>query len=137
MKKAFYDNRPSTLEAVGNGSYLYRWDIQEETAETNNAQTVSDEEATATEQRTQYSCNEVTVWAPLSANKITEAVIAAKWESNYEQKLVNEYNGAQLGVYGAKTSEEAKARIQAYTDFLTERYTLKQQVDADCEELGI
>lgn len=138
MKKAFYDNRPSTLEAVGNGSYLYRWDIQEETAETNNAQTVSEEEDTAaTEQRTQYSCNEVTVWAPLSANKITEAVIAAKWESNYEQKLVNEYNGAQLGVYGAKTSNEAKARIQAYTDFLTERYALKQQVDADCAELGI
>lgn len=30
MKRAFYDEMPSTLEAVGNGSYLYRWDIQEE-----------------------------------------------------------------------------------------------------------
>ena len=26
---AFYDNKPSKLEAVGNGSYLYRWNIQE------------------------------------------------------------------------------------------------------------
>ena len=27
--KAFYDNKPSVLGAVGNGSYLYRWGIKE------------------------------------------------------------------------------------------------------------
>lgn len=140
---AFYDNKPSVLEAVGNGSFLYRWDIQEVTSEGNSQTTTtaaedgSEVETTAEEQRTQWQCEEAVVWSPLTANKITEAVIATKWDGNYEQKLVNEYNGAQLGVYGSKTSEEAKARIQAYTDFLQERYALKTQVDKDCEELGI
>lgn len=138
---AFYDNKPSTLEAVGNGSFLYRWDIQEAASESNSQATAAEDgsevETTTEEQRTQWQCEEAVVWSPLTANKITEAVIATKWDGNYEQKLVNEYNGAQLGVYGSKTSEEAKARIQAYTDFLAERYALKQQVDADCAELGI
>ena len=31
---AFYDNKPSVLEAVGNGSYKYRFDITEKTPET-------------------------------------------------------------------------------------------------------
>ena len=140
---AFYDNKPSTLEAVGNGSFLYRWDIQEAASESNSQTTAtaaedgSEVETTTEEQHTQWQCEEAVVWSPLTANKITEAVIATKWDGNYEQKLVNEYNGAQLGVYGSKTSGEAKARIQAYTDFLAERYALKQQVDADCAELGI
>lgn len=134
---AFYDSKPSTLEAVGNGSYLYRWDIQEETSEGNEHLGTNADAKTQTEVRTQWKCEEVTVWAPVTANKITEAVIAHKWDSNYEQKLLNEYNGAQLGVYGAKTTTEAKARIVAYTAFLTERHSLKAQIDADCKELGI
>lgn len=138
---AFYDKKPSVLEAVGNGSFLYRWNIQEVTPESNSQTTTADDgsevQTAAEEQRTQWQCEEAVVWSPLTANKITESVIAKKWDGNYEQKLVNEYNGAQLGVYGAKTSDEAKARIKAYTDFLTERYALKTQVDADCEALGI
>ena len=129
MKRVYFDAKPKKFEPVGNGSYLYRWDIQEEQAPKMN------EEDTA--ERVQYSCNEVTVWAPVTSNKITQAVIGAMWDSDYEQKLLNEYNAANLGVYGAKTSEEAKARIEAYKAFLTERNTLKAQVDADCEELGI
>lgn len=130
MKRAFYDTKPSVFEAVGNGSYLYRWDIQEETV---TLESVVDGEET----RTQYSCNEVTVWMPVTSNKITQAVIGAMWESDYEQKLLNEYNAAKLGVYGEETGEEAKARIEAYRTFLTERNALKAQVDADCKELGI
>lgn len=127
--RAFYDAKPSTLEAVGNGSFLYRYNIQE--VEQPSAQDDSGEA------RTQWQCEEVTVWSPVTANKITEAVITSRWDGNHEQKLVNEYNGAQLGLYGAKTSDEAKARIKAYTDYLTERAELKAQVDADCKELGI
>ena len=146
---AFYDNKPSKLEAVGNGSYLYRWNIQEvkpesveqtseegAEAQAEKAPQFSCEEAQA-EKAPQFSCEEVSVWEPLTSNKITEAVITSKWDANYEQKLVNEYNAAQLGLYGAKTSDEAKARIKAYTDYLTERAALKTQVDADCAEFGI
>ena len=134
--KAFYDNKPSVLEAVGNGSYLYRYDITE--VEVESGSSTSDTDAETTEQkRTQWQCEEVTVWLPVTSNKITEAVITSKWDANYEQKLVNEYNAAQLGLYGAKTSDEAKAHIKSYTDYLTERAALKTQVDADCAEFGI
>lgn len=125
---AIYDNKPSIYEAVGNGSYLYRWGIKEVQSPIN----VDSEETYP-----KWECEEVTVWSPITANKITEAVISHKWENNYEQKLINEYNAAILGVYGSTTSDEAKARIQAYKDFLQARTNIKTQVDADCAVLGI
>lgn len=127
---AFYDNQPTKLEAVGNGSYVYRFNIEELVP-------VLTEENAGEEKSSHWKCEEVTVWSPLSSNKITEAVITEKWDNNQEQKFVNEYNAANLGLLGAKTSEEAKAKIAAYTAYLTERASLKAQVDSDCLELGI
>lgn len=134
---AFYDNQPTKLEAVGNGSYVYRFNIQkvEKPVTVEPSELASDDEAPVQEQ---WKCEEVTVWAPLSSNKITETVITEKWDNNREQKLVNEFNAANLGMIGgAKSSEEAKAKIEAYKAYLSERATLKAQVDADCLEYGI
>lgn len=133
MKRAFYDEMPSKIEAVGNGSYRYRWDIQSETVEARNN---ADDEA-ASEERVQYSCLEIVVWGELTSNKILEAVISSVWDNNREQKLINDYNAASLGVYGSKTSDAAKERIAAYTEFLNSRAALKEQIDADCAELNI
>ena len=134
--KAYYDEKPSVISEVGNGSVLYRYGITEVKAEQGQTQTDTDEEQT--EAKKQFVCNEVVVWKPVTSNRITEAVITDRWDSNYEQKLINEFNAAQLGLLGgAKSSDEAKARIAAYTDYLTERAELKAQVDADCATLGI
>lgn len=130
---AFYDNKPSVLEAVGNGSYKYRFDITEINPE---VISLTDKDVQEV-QRTQWQCQEVIVWSPVTSNKITEAVITEVCDHNYEQKLVNEYNAAQLGLYGSKTSDEAKKHIAAYTEYLNTRATLKAQVDADCAKLGI
>ena len=94
--KAFYSQKPKVLEAVGNGSYLYRYNITEEQIEATEQ----------TEQQTQWSCEEVTVWAPLSANKITEKVLTEKWDNNYEQKLVNEYNAAVMGMLSEDVAQK-------------------------------
>ena len=129
--QAFYDNQPKKLEAVGNGSFRYRYNIREEekpVQASENSETAQEAQA-----QPQWVCEEVTVWAPLSANKITEKVLTERWDGNYEQKLVNEYNSAQMGLL---SEEEAAARIEAYRAFLTERTALKSQVDADCAELG-
>ena len=123
------------MEAVGNGSFKYRFDITEKTPEA--AATSSDDSSAQEEQKTQWQCQEVIVWSPVTSNKITEAVITEVCDHNYEQKLVNEYNAAQLGLYGTKTSDEAKKHIAAYTEYLNTRATLKAQVDADCAKLGI
>lgn len=125
---ANYDNQPQKFEAVGNGSFLYRFDIQE----VQNPDTEEGKEPT-----THFECEEVTVWAPVTANKITQAVVTSRCDADREQKLINEYNAAKLGLYGAQSSDEAKAKIAAYKTFLEERAALKAQVDADCAELGI
>ena len=121
--QAFYDSEPPTWEAVGNGSYLYRWEIAKSERESENE-----------EKQEQWQCEEVTVWSPVSSNKITQAVISEMWNSDYEQKLVNEYNGAQMGIYG---EDEAQAITAKYKAFLEARAKLKAQVDADCKVLNI
>ena len=125
---AIYDAKPSKYEAVGNGSYLYRWNIEEIQVPDN-----SDSETTVIK----WQCEEVIVWSTVTPNKVTEAVITSKWDNNYEQKLVNDYNAAKLGVYGSTTSTEATEKVAAYTAYLNERKALKEQIDADCAELGI
>ena len=129
---AFYDNKPSVLEAVGDGSYRYHFNIIEI-----NPEVIPSSDNVEDGQRTQWQCEEVTVWSPVTSNKITKAVITEVCDHNYEQKLVNEYNAAQLGMYGEKTSEEAQKRINAYTEYLSNREKLKAMVDADCAELCI
>lgn len=126
--KATYDNEPSVLEAVGNGSHRYHYDIKA-------VKTESAEKSSGEESRTHYECQEVIVWEPITSNKITEAVIADKWDGNQEQKLINEYNAIQLGI----TTDKAETSIKtaAYKEFLVERARLKAIVDADCKTLGI
>ena len=68
---------------------------------------------------------------PLTANSVTEAVITARWDKNYEQKLINEYNAALLGMMDEAEKEK---RISAYKAFLQERDRLKKMVDADFGE---
>lgn len=122
--KAYYDSKPSKFEAVGNGSVLYRHDIKEEPAPAQEGEAP----------RTQWVCEEVTVWEPLSRRKVVATVIADRWEQSHEQKLVNEYNSVTLGVI---TGEEAETVKAAYSAFLTERRTLKAAVEADCDEQGL
>lgn len=128
--KAFYDYKPAVLEAVGNGNHLYHYDIKE-------VEVLDFMDTAEATKRTQWECEEVTVKGQPTNNGITKAVITERFPSDYEQKLVNEYNAANLGVYGSPTSEEAKAKIAKYTAFLEERAALKKQIDADCAELGI
>lgn len=125
--QVFYDNRPSILEKVGDGSYRYRWNITE--VEMPNDM-MEDNEKT----RTQWSCEEVIIFAPLSPNKITEKVIAELWDSNYEQKLLNEYNASTLGMYDEETTTN---KINKYKSFLRQREAIKQQIDEDCKMLNI
>lgn len=121
--EAIYDNQPEVLGALGNGAYRYRWNISEVEMEIGHDEVAK-----------KWQCEEVTVWPTLTANKITKAVISEIWPSDYEQKLVNEYNAAQLGVYDEAT---ATKKVEQYRAFLVERNRIKAQVDKDCEVLGI
>ena len=85
MKRSWSDTMPPKIERDGDGSYLYRWDVREETRE------MGDDMAPVIS----YSYNEVRIWATLTANKILEACINALWDKDVEQKKLNDYNAAQ------------------------------------------
>lgn len=120
--KTYYDTKPAVIEAVGDGGWYYRWNIKDVQFES--------EEAPCT----QWECEQVIVYAPLTSNKIMQAVIAEVWGLDVENKMLNEFNGAQLGIYDEATMAD---KIAKYKAFLAERNTLKTQVDSDCKEVGI
>lgn len=119
---AYYDNKPSKFEANGDGSYTYRWNINEVLI------------SSGENEETKWQCEEVTVWSPISSNKITEEVINSLWNKDYEQKLINDYNSAKEGIFDEQKSLES---IERYLQFLSERKIIKEQIDLDCAELNI
>lgn len=107
MKKAQYDHKPLKLEAVGNGSWLYRWAIVE---------------IPATEEKDAiYECYEVLVWNTPDRVSVTAAVLTSFWPSNDEAKLINDYNAAKENLLDA-------SYIKNYLDFIDARAALKLEI---------
>ncbi len=48
----------------------------------------------------------------------------AMWSKDAEQKMLNDYNAAQLGILGEEY-------VNLYKDFLTARKAIKEQIDTD------
>lgn len=119
--------KPKTFTFDLSGSVLYAFNVQEYEVE----QHMGGGE-TLTE--TQYEYDTVRMYKPLTSNKVLQAVIAEKWDTDYEQKLVNEYNSAVMGLYDEETAAKKTA---AYKAFLEARAALKAMVEADCKEAGI
>jgi hypothetical protein len=127
---ANYDFKPSVYEANGDGSYTYRWDIKEVDAQATT-------ENGDTEQKTNWECNEVIVWATVTREKLTASVLTSIWDSDYEAKLINDYNAAKEGVFGSKTGVDAQKYIERYKTFLSDRKAIKEQIAEDCAALNI
>ncbi len=125
--RATYDQKPDKYQVLGNGSSCYRWNIQE--VET------PDEAGEGT--TVKWECDEVIVWNTVTKSKIKEAVITECWDNDTEKKLINDYNAAKEGLFGAVTSKAAKEYIAEYKTFLEQRNVLKEQINEDCLELGI
>lgn len=120
-----YDFKPSKLEANGNGSYTYRWDIQEVQVENHFG------EAGDNGQTTKWTCNEVVVWGMVTNDKLKKAVITHLWDSDKETKIINDYNAAQLGILTEKSATDD------YKEYLQKRKAIKEMIDNDCKELNI
>jgi hypothetical protein len=54
--------------------------------------------------------------------------------NDYEDKLINEYNAAALGIYDAETSA---AMVERYKTFLTTRKAMKTEIVRICNENDI
>ena len=115
----FYSERPSVFQTYENGEVQYRWDIEE---------VISDNEENNT---SQWKCKEVTIYAPIVKEQLTQAVITSIWDSDLEKKLINDYNGAKAGLFDEETNQKY---IDAYNDFLIQRKAIKEQIDIDWNE---
>lgn len=107
MERVFYDMQPLNKEAVGNGNWLYRWDIQEEQVERENGE----------EPVTQYSCYEVTVNGNLTYEKCVSAVIRASYSEEEELAMINKFNSYNNGIISDNSIvEEYKAYLSYVAD---------------------
>lgn len=90
MKRAYYDLKPLALEPVGNGNYLYRWDMKEEYMASF---------MDGVENRLQYSCCEATITGNPTYDKCVEAVIRHEYPTvEKEIAIINKYNSYINGV---------------------------------------
>ena len=120
------EQRPVVFEDLcnGKGTVNYNHNISEvfvKKTEGGGVEVVSDE-AESTGKMFKYDCLRVD-W-PLTRNNILATLLNAKFDRNEEQKLMNDYEAAQLGIL----DESYKA---PYVAFLKERKSLKEMVDAD------
>lgn len=114
--KTYHNQKPNKITPLGGGKYSYCYNAEELEGENKCWQSES-----------------VVVSGPLTSNKIIAAVLADAADINQEQKLINEYNAAVLGI----TPENAEEARNRYADFLKRRHELKAMVESDCAELGI
>ena len=129
--KATSNIKPSTFVFEQNGAVIYSFHIAEKQVEQLMPSEDGEEVATT---ETQYDFETVRTYLPISSNKLLQAVITDAYPADYEQKLVNEYNSAVIGMYDEET---AAKKIDAYKAFLQAREELKAMVESDCKEAGI
>ena len=109
MKRTNYSQEPTRL-LIGRTFIMFRWGIERVAAD-------GDESWTA---------YEIRIDAPVSADKVIKTVFDSYYGNDHENKLINEYNSAKMGVI---SGEEADKAVKAYGDFLTERASLKAEIE--------
>ena len=82
----------------------------------------------------QWSATVIPTCEPLTQNKFIEAAMSLIYGNDYEDKLINEYNAAALGIYDAETSA---AMVERYKTFLADRKSMKAEIERICIENGI
>ena len=126
MTRTYYDTKPPKLEAVGNGNYLYRWDIQEEEVQHEMMQE-GKEEPVSSVKKVQYSCREVTIHGKPEYGKCVEAVIRSDYSAEAELALINQFNAYQQGVLSDA------GVVSEYEEYLAFVSSVKSMVKEDLE----
>lgn len=82
----------------------------------------------------QWAATVIPAYEPLSQNKFIESAMTIIYGNDYEDKLINEYNAANLGIYDEEISQ---AMIERYKVFLSNRKAMKQEIERICIENNI
>lgn len=123
----YSDNKPEVFEPIGDGGFRYNYNIKE--IEVDRFDIIDNENKTNIKE-IQWEYDSVIIYLPINKDKITRSVITNTWDSDYENKLINDYNEISLGNL---TEEEINKRTNNYITFLQERKRLKEMIDTDWE----
>ena len=118
--KTYSDNKPEVFEPVGDGGFRYNYNIKEVEVERLD---ITDSKSIV--KQTQWEYDNVIIYPPIDKDKIIRAVIVNTWDSNYENKLVNDYNAISLGLF---SDQEANEKLERYRSFLNQRKELKELI---------
>lgn len=124
--KTYSDNKPEVFEPVGDGSFRYNYNIKEIEVDRFNNKSIT--------KQTQWEYDYVIIYPPIDKDKIIRAVITNTWDSDYENKLINDYNAISLGVF---SEQEANEKLERYREFLNQRKELKEMITQDYQNYCI
>ena len=112
----------------GQGTIHYNHNIQEILVINgeDGSQEVTDDPEKANGKAYKYDC--VRVEFPKTGNNVYRTLLNAKYDSDHQEKLINDYQSYQLGI-----TEDEEA-LTNYKAFLQDRLSIKAMVDEDCKE---
>lgn len=131
--KLLAKTKPNVIENLNNGqgTFLYNHNIKEVSvieSEMDGVQVTTDDDSRAN--GTMYQYDSLRVEYPKTADNIFSTLLTAKYPSDTESKLMNEYQSAVMGLL----EDSAK---EPYEAFLQDRLNIRAMVDADCETYNI
>lgn len=115
----------------GQGTIHYNHNIQEILVINgeDGSQEVTDDPEKANGTAYKYDC--VRVEFPKTGNNVYRTLLNAKYDSDHQEKLINEYQSYKFGI---TDDEEA---LTNYKAFLQDRLSIKDMVDDDCKECNV
>lgn len=128
--KTHSDNKPKVFEPIGDGGFRYNYNIKE--IEVDRFDIIDNYRYIV--KQTQWEYDNVVIYPPIDKDKITRAVITNTWDSDYENKLINDYNAISLGVF---SEQEANEKLERYREFLNQRKELIEMITQDYQNYWI
>ena len=130
MQVVTFDNKPAVIQYNADGTYYYNTEIKEVEVSTENGET---DGKTKTEKK--WQAEQYTIQNPITKANVKRTVILEHWDKDEQEKLINEYNSATLGVLSVK--EEKDTAKSKYKAFLEERKSLIEKTEADLNEIDL
>lgn len=130
-------DKPQVIDDLRNGqsTFNYNHNIKEIEVEQNAGNTEAGEgEGSEPKKVKSWQYDSLRVEYPRTGNNILETLLTEKYPQDQQQKLVNDYQAAQLGIL---EDEEADNAVASYKAFLQDRKTIKAMVKADCVTYNI
>lgn len=129
MQVVTFDNKPAVIQYNADGTYYYNTEIKEVEIP------IRSEETDGEIKEKKWQALQYTIHNPLTKGNIKRTVILEHWDKDEQEKLINEYNSATLGVL--TTKEEKDAVKSKYKAFLEERKSLIEKIEADLNETDL